>query len=607
RKDEQVKIRGYRVEIKDIENCLLKLDEINKVIVTAQTGEGGETYLCSYYEAGEEIDDNEIRKYLAVELPDYMIPSFFMRLDRIPLTLNGKIDKKALPVIKNLGGRCKYIAPGTPVEEKLAAIWAGVLKINKESIGIDADFFELGGHSLRATIVVSNIHKELNIKVPLAEIFKTPTIRALAHYIKGKTQDKFMTIPAVEKMEYFPLSPAQGRLYFLQHLKQGNTGYNEYSVLEMSGPVDKNKFAETFKKLVARHESFRTYFVRVGNDVRQRIAPVVDFQMDYDEVEDEGLETIMERFIQPFDLEKPPLLRVKLIRFQPGRYRLIYDMHHIITDGTSMAVLMKEFAALYAGEFLEPLRIQYKDFSQWQNSPAGKEVLKKQETYWLREFQSEIPVLQLYTDYPRPELQRFEGDRLRLVLSEEDTQILKSCALKYDVTLFMLLLGIYNILLSQLSGQEDIVTGTPIAARRHADLQSIIGMFVNTLAMRNYPVGDKRFIDFLGEIKTRTLEVFENQEYPFEELVEKVIVQRSMGRNPLFDTIFAVQNMESQVPGIPEARISDIELKSPEFSRKIAKFDLSLHVLESGKGLTFIIEYSTALFKKETVERFYRH
>jgi gramicidin S synthase 2/tyrocidine synthetase-3 len=416
-----------------------------------------------------------------------------------------------------------------------------------------------------------------------------------------------MAIPAVEKMDYYSLSPAQGRLYFLQHLKQGNTSYNEYSALELNGAVDKNKFAETFNKLIARHESFRTYFVRVGDEVRQRIAPVVHFQMDYEEVEGEGLENIINRFIRPFDLEKPPLLRVKLIRFQAGRYWLIYDMHHIITDGTSMAVLWKEFAALYAGESLELLRIQYKDFSQWQNSLEGKEVLQKQESYWLQEFQAEIPVLQLYTDYPRPELQRFEGDRLRLVLSEEDTQILKTCALKYDVTLFMLLLGIYNMLLSHLTGQEDIVTGTPIAARRHADLQCIIGMFVNTLALRNYPVGDKRFIDFLAEIKTRTLEVFENQEYPFEELVEKVIIQRSMGRNPLFDTIFAVQNMESQVQGIPEARISDIQLQSPEFSRKISKFDLSLHVLESGNVLTFIIEYSTALFKKESIERFYRH
>ena len=614
RKDEQVKIRGYRVEIKDIENCLLGLAEIDKVIVIAQTDEGGdgsdgrEMYLCAYYEAGEAIDDSEIRKYLAVELPDYMIPSYFMHVDRIPLTLNGKIDKKNLPGIKKLvSSRHKYIAPGNPLEEKLAAIWAGVLKLNKENISVDADFFELGGHSLRATIVVSNIHKELNIKVPLAEIFKTPTIRALAHYIKGKTQDKFMAIPAVEKMDYYALSPAQRRLYFLWQMTPGSAAYNEYSVLEMNGPVDKNRFEETFKKLIARHESFRTYFVRVGDDVRQRIAPEVHFQVDYVEVEGEGLETVMNRSIRPFDLEKPPLLRVKLIRFQAGRYWLIYDMHHIITDGTSMAVLLKEFAALYTGESLEPLRIQYKDFSQWQDSREGKDVLKKQESYWLQEFQAEIPVLQLYTDYPRPELQGFEGDRLRLVLGEEDTLILKAYALKYDVTLFMLLLGIYNVLLSHLSGQEDIVIGTPIAARRHADLQCIIGMFVNTLALRNYPVGDKRFIDFLGEIKTRTLEVFENQEYPFEELVEKVTVQRSMGRNPLFDTIFAVQNMESQVPGIPEARISDIQLKSPEFPRKIAKFDLSLHVLESGNVLTFILEYSTALFKKETVERFYRH
>ncbi|HLP61503.1 MAG TPA: AMP-binding protein, partial [Candidatus Deferrimicrobium sp.] len=243
RKDEQVKIRGYRVEIKDIENRLLRLEEIDKVVVTAQTDDGGETYLCAYYEAREELDGSEIRKYLSAQLPVYMIPSYFVRIDRVPLTLNGKIDKKALPAIKTvMGGRShKYIPPENRLEETLVNIWAGVLKLDEASIGIDSDFFELGGHSLRATIVISNIHKELNIKVPLAEIFKTPTIRALAHYIKGKTEDKFMAVPAVEEMDYYPLSPAQRRLYFLQQMMQGHTGYNEYSVLELAGRVDKDK------------------------------------------------------------------------------------------------------------------------------------------------------------------------------------------------------------------------------------------------------------------------------------------------------------------------------------------------------------------------------
>ncbi|HLP48186.1 MAG TPA: amino acid adenylation domain-containing protein, partial [Candidatus Kapabacteria bacterium] len=605
--DHQIKIRGFRLELGEIESHLCSHGAVKKGIVRARDDGYGNRYLCAYVVMEDKTGVQGLKEYLKKKLPDYMIPMYFVPLAKIPLTLNGKVDSRALPEPAALEPDSNYIAPRDHIEIKLAEIWSGVLKINQSAISIDDDFFQVGGHSLRATIVISNIHKELNIKLPLVEIFKSPTIRALAHYIKGKTQDKFMAIPAVEKMEYYPLSPAQGRLYFLQQITEGNTGYNEYSVVEIVGQVDKCKLEETFKKLIDRHESFRTYFVKVGDEIRQRVAPIVDFVVDYEEEENEKLETVLDHFIRPFDLGKAPLLRVKLVRFNVEHYWMLYDMHHIITDGTSTAVLLKEFVSFYVGESLEPLRIQYKDFSLWQDGVEGKAALKKQESYWLKEFQAEIPVLQLCTDYPRPELQRFAGDRLNFILGEKETKTLKVFTLKQDVTLFMLLLGVYNVLLSRLSGQEDIIVGTPIAARRHADLQCIIGMFVNTLALRNYPVGDKRFIDFLGEIKNRTLAAFENQEYPFEELVEKVKVPRNLGRNPVFDIIIAVQNMESQVAGIPEARIDDIEIKLPQFFYKIAKFDLSMHVIETGETLAFILEYSTSLFKKETVEQFYHY
>ncbi|HLP58355.1 MAG TPA: amino acid adenylation domain-containing protein [Candidatus Deferrimicrobium sp.] len=604
--DQQVKIRGFRLELGEIESHLRNHGEVKEAFVMARDDGYGERYLCAYMVDEGKLDAQVLKEYLKKKLPDYMIPTYFVSLAKIPLTVNGKLDVRALPEPAAIEAGNNYIAPHDLIELKLVEIWSEVLKINQSAIGIDDDFFALGGHSLRATSVISDIHKELNIKVPLAEIFKTPTIRELAEYIKDKNEDKFISIPPAEKKEYYALSPAQNRLYILQQMKEDSIGYNEYAVLELIGKVDKNKLEETFKKLITRHESFRTYFVKVGDYIVQRIAREVDFGVDYAEMPGERLEGIIAQFIRPFDLEKAPLLRVKLVRLDRERYWLIYDIHHIITDGTSMAVLMKEFAVLYTGKLLGPLGIQYKDFSQWQNSPAGKEMLKGQESYWLEEFNGEIPVLELNTDYPRPEFQEFAGERIHFVLGKEETRALKTCASNHDVTLFMLLLGVYNVLFSRLSGQEDIVVGTPIAARRHADLQRIIGMFVNTLALRNYPVGNKRFSDFLTEIKINTLKAFENQEYPFEELVEKVRVQRSLGRNPLFDIIFAVQNMESHAHDIPEAQIEDIELKWPEFPRKISKFDLSMHVMnEAGEILLFTLEYSTSLFKKETVERFY--
>jgi len=608
RKDEQVKIRGYRVEIKDIENRLLELEEIDKVVVTAQTDDGGETYLCAYYEAQEELDNSEIRKYLSAGLPDYMIPSYFVRIDRIPLTLNGKVDKKALLGIK-IGGRNlrdKYIPPRNRLEETLVDIWARVLKLDKTSIGIDSDFFEFGGHSLRATVLVANIHKELEVKIPLAEIFRTPNIRGLSRYIETKARDKFISITPVEKKEYHPVSSQQMRLYILHRMKEIETSYNEFSVIELGGRLDRQNFTRALTGLTRRHEALRTFFKTVNGEIVQGIASEAEFQVEAYEVDEGGepIEGIINGFLKPFDLGKAPLMRVGLIRVTGERHMLIYDLHHIITDGTSMGILMREFIALYAGEQLPGLRIQYKDYSEWQKSRKGEEALKDQEAYWCGQFKGEIPALLLPADYPRPGIQDFVGDRIHFRVGMEETRAIKEMAARQEVTLYMLLLAIINVLFARVSGQEDIVMGTPIAARRHADLQAVIGMFVNTLALRNYPAASLEFNTFLKQIKNRTMEAFENQEYPFEELVEKVTLHRDISHNPLFDTVFALQNMEIQETGSPGVQRPGLMVKSYDFQHKISKFDLTLHAYETGNVLSFTLEYSTRLFKEETIRRF---
>ena len=314
-------------------------------------------------------------------------------------------------------------------------------------------------------------------------------------------------------------------------------------------------------------------------------------------------QTFINQFIRPFDLTKAPLIRAALIKEAGGQHILLVDMHHIISDGVSHEVLVNDFLSLYEGRELLPLRIQYKDFSEWQKREKEKENLKRQEKYWLKEFAGEIPVLELPTDYPRPVQQSFEGNNIHFKIKEE-TQGLKAMALAEGSTLFMVLTAIYTILLSKLSGQEDIIIGTPIAGRRHADLEKIIGMFVNTLSLKNTPAGDRTFREFIGDVKERTLMAFENQEYPFEELVEKLSVTRDIGRNPLFDVMFLFETMNTDGGGRGGSGGEDIETGENENIFQPAKFDLTLSAEERGVELFLSFQYCTKLFKKETIERF---
>ncbi|UCH98534.1 MAG: amino acid adenylation domain-containing protein [Candidatus Aminicenantes bacterium] len=620
--DQQVKIRGFRIEPGEIENRLLHHDEIKETVVLAKEDENNEKYLCAYVVSNNAIPVSELREYLSKGLPDYMIPAYFVRIRKIPLTSNGKIDRKALPVPELQTGE-NYTAPGDEIEKQLVKIWAQILGRDAlhasqlhESIGIHDNFFELGGHSLKATIMAVKIHKALNVKIPLAEIFVNPTIKRLAQTIKAAAVDKYASIKAAEEKEYHELSSAQKRLYILQQMEPGITSYHISGAFELEGVPDIAKLEETFKQLIQRHESFRTSFQLVKGTPVQRIHDHVQFESESLEgtrglaplsiaatafSNPQSATALISSFIRPFDLAQPPLLRVGL-RSQEGRerkYILMVDMHHIISDGSSMGVFIKDLMTLYRGEALPGLRIRYKDYSQWHNQAKDSGAINRQETYWLNQLAGEIPVLNLPLDYVRPQVQSFEGKTLHFEFQEECTASLKSLALKEEVTLFMLLLAIINVLLTKLSGQEEIIVGMPVAARRHADLEEIIGMFVNTLVLWNKPVGNKPFNTFLKEVKEKTLNAYENQEYPFEDLVEKVSAPRHVSRNPLFDVIFALQNME-----VNEIEIPGLTLKPYQYENKTSKFDLTIIGAETGNKLLFTVEYCTKLFKEETILRF---
>ena len=362
---------------------------------------------------------------------------------------------------------------------------------------------------------------------------------------KKIVEELYLSIEPAEKKEYYPLSSAQKRLYFLHQLDTGNINYNMPYLMPLTGKhFDQEKLEVVFKELIARHESLRTSFAAINMEPVQRVHREVDFAIQYANLPAEDIEKIIADFTIPFDLGRAPLMRVRHLTFtnEPGRQILFLDMHHIITDGTSQVILAKEFAALCSGAQLPPLALQYKDYSEWQRSAAGQEAVKQQESHWLKEFSDELPVLQLPTDFPRPLEQGSDGNAVMFGLNVRETGALKAIAKENDVTLYMALLAIFSILLAKLSGQEDIIIGTPIAARRHAELQSIAGMFVNTLGHAQLPSGREKFKRLFEEVKERTLEAYENQDYPFEELVEHVAVNRDTGRNPIFDVMFNMLN-----------------------------------------------------------------
>ena len=615
RLDHQVKIRGFRIELEEIERHLLAHEDIKNVVVTTRKKSAGEVsenekqdqYLCAYIVSDKTLTAPDLREYLSGKLPDYMVPLFFINLEQIPLTFNGKVDLKALPSPEIKTGT-QYVPPSNKREEQLAGIWAKVLGIDQKIISIDDSFFELGGHSLSATILLTHLHKEANIKISLIDIFKYPTIRALAKHIKGVTEDRFENIPPTEEKEYYALSSAQQRLYFLQQLDPTNQSYNISFVLEVEGVLDKEKLEKVFTFLIKRHESFRTSFELVEDKPYQRIYCSGVFKLEYSCCSEDQTEELLRKkikaFIRPFKLDEPPLLRVALVKVTEQNHVLMIDMHHIIADGISIMTFIDECLSLYDGEELPILQIQYKDYSEWYNTEKKQEHIKQQLLYWQKEYEEDIPILDLPLDYPRPRLQSFEGSGINFVIDEQTFLPLKDIAVKEESTVFIIVLAAFNIMLAKLSGQEQIIVGTPTSGRKHADLEPVIGMFLNTLAIRNDLHSQKTTGEFLNDVKKKTLNAFDNQDCQFEDLVEQVMVSRDVSRNPLFDVMFNLDNINVKPGETPKIKIPQLNIK-PYYREKIeTNFDLTLKGSEGPKELILSFDYCTKLFKKETIERF---
>lgn len=612
RVDHQVKLRGFRVELGEIENRLLSHPHVKEALVVAKKNQGdpgGDQYLCAYIvppstvsSSGQELDSDQLKAYLDRELPDYMVPSYFVILEQLPLTPNGKIDRKRLPEpVLEAGDR--YTPPRDEVEKKLVEIWAGVLGAEYASIGIHTNFFNAGGHSLKATTLVSKIHKAFDTKIPLGHVFKYPTVSELAQLLRkaGKT-DVFTSITPVETAEYYALSSAQKRLYILHRLEEKSVRYNSPIVVQLEGSLDLARMEDAFNQLIQRHESLRTSFEMIDGTPRQKIHPSVPFRVEafssqpHDET---AIKNILSRFNRPFDIASAPLFRAGVIKTADTQHILMLDMNHIIADGVSFGVMVGDFMKFYNRRQLPPLPLQYKDFAAWQNRLIQTGALQKQEEYWLRRFQGQVPTLEMPTDFPRPEgAMPDDGASTGLVVEEKGTGQFNNLLKETQTTAFMMLLSVYFVLLSRYTGQEDIVVGSPVTGRRHDDVQDIVGIFINMLPFRCQPSGHKTFREFLLEVKEISLQAFENQEYQFEDLVMKLGLQGKDQRNPLFSAAFSVQNMD-----IPVIRIPGLTLSPYPFEDTTTKYDFRLAAAASDQFISLSMTYSTVLFKPQTMEQ----
>ncbi len=570
--DHQVKIRGYRIELGEIESQLLTLDGIKEALVIDRADHDGEKYLSAYLVTHEELEVSKIKEHLENTLPNYMIPTYFIQLDKIPLTLNGKINTRALPDSIEMNNET-YIAPRNSIEEKLLVIWKEVL--GREELGVTDNFFELGGHSLKATRLMAMIYKEMNVNLSIMKIFECPTIATLAKAVEEEERELYSAIKPAEEMEFYPLSFAQKRIFVMNQLEENDISYNMPWTMKIEGKLDRERLENAVLQLVRRHESLRTGFDFIDGQPAQKIYSEIDFKIDYMEAKNEEINSIVKEFVRPFDLRVAPLLRVGLIKVD-DQHLLLLDMHHIISDGVSQEILISDFIKLYSGEELAELRIQYKDYSVWQNDLFEIELFKKQEKYWIDQFENFF-TLNLPLDHPRSSTLSFEGKNINFTISEEIANQLKVIALEEGATLFMVLLAAYNIFLAKYTEKDDIVVGTVVAGRPYADLEDIVGMFINPLALRNKVDSEKTFVEFLAIVKENTLKAYDNQDYPFEMLVDQLNIKRDMGRNPIFDTLFFMNNIE-------KADATDEQMDGLRFIPygtgvyKKAKFDLSLGV-----------------------------
>ena len=628
RLDQQVKVRGFRIELGEIEATLGEQEEVKEAVVIVREESAGEKHLVAYVVPRTEVQSihqeraqliSRLRVHLQEKLPEYMIPTSFVLLDAVPLTPNDKVDRRALPAPDEARPEQAgdFVAPSTPIEELLARLWAEVLRV--ESVGVHDDFFTLGGHSLLATLLVSRVRESFGVELPVRSLFETPTVRDLAGYVEAalrdRTGEQSPPIVHVSRETNLPLSFAQQRLWFLHELEPTSSFYNIPVAVRLRGRLQIDAMQRTLNEIVRRHESLRTSFPTLDAQPVQSIAPALALDLPLidlstlreDEREREAQRCATEEARAPFNLATGPLVRANLVRLGAEDHVLLVTMHHIVSDGWSMGVLIREVGALYRAFIdnepspLPELPVQYADFAVWQRRWLAGEVFETHLRYWRRQLGGELPVLKLPTDKPRPDVQSFRGSSESLQLPMPLVEELNLLSKREGVTFFMLLLATFKALLSRYTEQPDIVIGSPIANRNRVELEGLIGFFVNTLTLRTDLSDNPTFRELVRRVRTVALEAYAHQDMPFEQLVEQMQPERTMSRNPLFQVMFQMENTPKDDLPLPGLVLSPVEVE-----RVTTQFDLSFDVMENDEGLMVVAEYSTDLFNKTTISSMLR-
>ncbi|WP_193065050.1 non-ribosomal peptide synthetase [Oceanobacillus oncorhynchi] len=596
RKDNQVKIRGHRIEIQEIEKTILSSPLIKDVVIMTKLDDNQEKFLCAYIVGVKNNIEEEIREFLKLKLPRYMVPSVIMELEQLPLSLNGKIDKKQLP-----GPDMKVLTedldqPENEWEEKVVYLWKKILKI--DDVSVNTSFFDLGGNSLSLATLATQLRKEFSAKLSMKDLFRLTTVREQAGFIMDKKVVRVSKeLTPLPSQAYYNLSSAQKRIYMLERISSSEGSYNIPVPMEIYGKLNLNKVEDAFNKIIERHEILRTTYEMIDGKPMQRVRSSVDnFRLNVVQVKQEELNHTMTELFTPFDLSIAPLLNVHILCISENHHVLLLNIHHIILDGISLSVIMKEFLEIYHGGELAPIEVHYKEFADWQQKSLSSDLMKKQEAYWLKIHENTVSTIELPTDYQRPKEKNYKGDLYHFQIDGNLKKRINDYVKETNSTLNTVLHAFFSMFISKYSTEKEVVLGIPVSARTIPQVQKMLGMFVNTLAIRTKADSNKPVSDYVEEVKETIVEALDHQDYPFEELINKLNLSRDTGRNPLFNVMFAMQNME-----IPSYESDSLTVNTIEFPYQFSKFDLTLFAHESVDRVSFSFEYSTQLFREETI------
>ena len=619
RNDFQVKIRGFRIELGEIEARLVEQPGIREAVVVARDDVSGDKRLVAYYIAsgdGGSFDAEQLRSQLSASLPEYMLPAAYIRIERLPLTPNGKLDRRALPVTDiDAYAKRGYEPPQGQMESQLAAVWAEVLKIDR--VGRHDNFFDLGGHSISAMRLVQVASQRLSVAFTLQYLYTESTVAGMVRQSLasgGAAGERLSPISKADRSSEIPLSFSQQRLWFLSQLHAERALYNVSTVVSLKGALDRDALDQALTALVHRHEALRTVFRAPAGRPQQTILENVAVEVlteDLTGIPESRQMQVAAQFAQreadqPFNLSDRPPIRFRLLKLDDQRHILVLTMHHIVTDGWSIGVLIRDTGVLYSSArtktlvTLPELPVQYPDFAVWERSPQRHEYLDGLLRYWSDKLEN-IPVIALPTDLPRPAIQSARGASERVELGSDLSELVRRFSRAESVTPFMTLLAVYQLLLSRYSGQDDIAVGTPVAARERVELEAVVGLFVNTLVLRTRLSGDISVRQFLRHVRSVCLEAYRHQEMPFERLVEVLQSERDQSRNPLFQVMFALQDLSMPVS---QDNLSGLDISTLDLAQPAAKFDMNMLLHGSDGDIGGVVEYPTDLFASATIRRF---